>query len=145
MAQQADGEYPTIIGPDAIFKGELSFEKGVRILGKFEGKIATKGELHVAEGARVSADIEAGIIQVEGQVKGNLTASGKVQLKSSAKLEGDLRTARLEVVDGAVFVGNCVVGQQAVPKEPQPAGARSQPVPSKKAPEPQPQPQPVTK
>ena len=43
MAQQVDGEFPTIIGPDAIFKGELSFEKGVQILGKFEGKIATKG------------------------------------------------------------------------------------------------------
>ena len=40
-------EFPTVIGPDASFKGELSFEKGLRLMGKFEGKINTPGRLHV--------------------------------------------------------------------------------------------------
>jgi cytoskeletal protein CcmA (bactofilin family) len=115
---QPDGEFPTVVGPDAVFKGELTFEKGVRILGRFEGQISTKGQLHVAEGAKLLADVSAGNIQVDGEVKGNLTATGKVQLKSSGKLEGDLRTARLEVMDGAVFIGHCVVGQQAGKGEP---------------------------
>ncbi|MFQ6048484.1 MAG: polymer-forming cytoskeletal protein [Phycisphaerae bacterium] len=115
---QPDDKFPTIIGADARFKGELTFEKGVRLLGQFEGQISTKGQLHVAEGARLLADVSAGDIQVEGEVKGNLTATGKVQLKSSARLEGDLRTARLEVMEGAMFVGNCLVGQQAMAKGP---------------------------
>ena len=110
MALEGNGEYPTIIGPDAKFKGELDFEKGVRVIGQFEGTIKSKGQLHVAEGARVKADVSAGNIDVEGEIQGNVTAAGKVILKTSAKLEGDLRTARLEVADGATFIGNCVVG-----------------------------------
>lgn len=110
MAAEGNGEYPTVIGPDAKFKGDLSFEKGVRVIGQFEGTIKSKGHLHVAEGAKVKADVDAGDIDVDGEVKGNVTANGKVKLKASARLEGDLHTARLEVADGATFIGNCVVG-----------------------------------
>ncbi len=118
MAAEGNGEYPTIIGPDAKFKGELSFEKGVRVIGQFEGTIKSKGHLHVAEGARLKADVDAGDIDVDGEIKGNVTANGKVNLKSSARLEGDLHTARLEVADGATFIGNCVVGSTEGSKAP---------------------------
>ena len=106
----ANGEYPTILGPDAVFKGELQFEKGVKVLGSFEGKINTKGRLLVAQGAKLHADIEAGDVEIEGDIQGNVTTTNKVQLKSSAKLHGDLRTSRLEVNEGAVFIGQCHVG-----------------------------------
>jgi cytoskeletal protein CcmA (bactofilin family) len=105
-----NGEYPTILGPDAVFKGELQFEKGVKVLGSFEGSINTKGRLLVAQGARMRANIEAGDVEVEGDIQGNVTTTNKVQLKASAKLQGDLRTARLEVNEGAVFIGQCHVG-----------------------------------
>ena len=48
-------EYPTIIGPDASFKGELTFEKGLRLQGKFDGQINTQGRLLVAKEARMHA------------------------------------------------------------------------------------------
>ena len=109
MADQ-NSEFPTTIGEDAIFKGELKFEKGVNLLGRFEGQIHSKGKLMVAQGATLTGEVDAGDIQVNGAIKGNLHASGKVQLSATAKLEGDLATSRLEVADGAVFVGRCVVG-----------------------------------
>jgi len=138
MPAEGNGEYPTIIGPDAKFKGDLDFEKGVRVFGQFEGTIKSKGQLHIAEGARVKADVTAGNIDVDGEVKGNLSASGKVLLKASAKLEGDLRTARLEVADGASFIGNCSVGPQDGARPPAPKPPASQD-PSKPAAPPQPQ------
>ena len=122
---EANGEYETVIGPDARFKGELEFDKGVRIQGHFEGRITTKGNLHVTDTGRLKADIEAGNVKIEGQVKGNLHATGKVLLQSSAKLEGDLQTARLEVAEGAVFVGHCIVGPQAVDGKPATANSNS--------------------
>jgi len=124
---EADGEFPTVIGADAVFKGTLKFDKGVRLLGRFEeGHISTKGRVHVAEGAVLLADVEAGDIQVEGEVKANLTATGKVFLKASAKLEGDVRASRLQVEEGASFVGNCIVGPQAEGKgASRPAGAEA--------------------
>lgn len=104
-------QYPTILGTDARFKGELSFDKGVRVEGTFEGQINSKGSLHVAEGAKIMADIEAANVTIEGECKGNLTVSEKLHLMATARLEGDLKTNRLEIADGAIFLGKVVVGQ----------------------------------
>ena len=106
-------EFPTILGPDAAFKGELSFEKGLRLQGKFEGKITTAGRLHIAKEAKMAADVEAGAIIVEGDVKGNLSAADRIELKASARYEGDLRSSKLVVDEGAVFNGNVSVGPEA--------------------------------
>ncbi|MHC4063022.1 MAG: bactofilin family protein [Planctomycetota bacterium] len=105
-----NGDHSTVIGPDAHFKGELAFEKGASLLGSFEGQVVTKGDFVVAEGAKLQGEVQAGSIRLDGEVHGNLQASDKIHLSASAKLQGDLHTKRLEVVDGAVFVGRCVVG-----------------------------------
>lgn len=106
----ATNEFPTTLGADAVFKGQLQFEKGVKILGKFEGEISSDGQLLIADGATLTGDVKAGSVRVEGQIKGNLHAKSKVQLSASARLEGDVQTQRLEVAEGAVLVGRCVVG-----------------------------------
>ena len=107
---ETSSEFPTTIGADAVFKGELQFEKGVRLLGKFEGEINSEGEMVIAEGAALVGDVKAGTIRIEGKVKGNLQAKAKVELSSNARLEGDLQASRLEVAEGAVLIGRCVVG-----------------------------------
>jgi cytoskeletal protein CcmA (bactofilin family) len=143
MAEQGPQEFPTILGPDATFKGELSFDKGMRLHGRLEGKINTPGRLHVAKEAKMQADVDAGSIVVEGDVKGNLNASDRIELKQSARYEGDLRTTKLVVDEGAVFSGHVSVGPEAVKNRPsssaninapqpprpiQPANPQSQPV-----------------
>ena len=54
-----ENDFPTIIGADAKFKGDLSFDKSVKVLGSFEGRIDTKGDLVVASGGMLQADVEA--------------------------------------------------------------------------------------
>ena len=112
----SNSEFPTIIGADAAFKGELRFEKGVQLRGKFEGEITSGGQLVIAEGAALNGDVKAGNIRVDGQVKGNLNADTKIQLTASARLEGDLQAARLEVAEGAVMVGRCSIGTNSEAK-----------------------------
>lgn len=139
-----NGEFPTIVGADAKFKGEISFEKGLRILGQFEGQIKSKGALHVADGARVAAQIEAASVRVDGEVEGNVVATEKLHLTSTCRIDGDLRAARLEMNDGAQFVGHVAVGaiaetarrEQAVPQ----GGVR--PIEGGSAPVPKPRPMP---
>jgi len=104
------GDFTTVIGQDAVFKGELSFEKGVRVDGKIEGKVATKGHLAVSQGGKLQADVNAGGIIVEGDVHGNLTASDRVELRKTARLQGDIKASKLLVAEGATFVGHCSVG-----------------------------------
>lgn len=148
-----NGDFPTIIGADARFKGELSFDRGVRIDGAFDGHIKSKGSLHVAEGAKVAANIEASNVRVEGDCRGNFVVSEKLHLMATAKVEGDLRTTRLEIADGAIFSGNVVVGQTAmeapvrrtaseVSINPSPDVARMPTHPSAAAPAPAPRPVP---
>jgi len=106
----SNSDFSTILGADALFKGELKFEKGVRLLGKFEGQINSAGQLVIADGAMLTGDVKANHIRVDGEVKGNLDATQKMELTASAKVEGDLQTARLEVAEGAVLIGRCMVG-----------------------------------
>lgn len=113
-ANPGPGDFPTVLGPDANFKGELSFDKGMRLMGKFEGKVSTPGRIHVAKEAKMSADVEAGGIVVEGEVHGNLSAADRIELKQSARYEGDLRATKLVVDEGAVFSGHVSVGPDAV-------------------------------
>jgi cytoskeletal protein CcmA (bactofilin family) len=115
-------DFPTILGPDATFKGELSYEKGMRLHGKLEGKVNTPGRLHIAKEAKMQADVEAGAITVEGDVAGNLNAGDRVELKQSARYEGDLRASRLVVDEGAILVGHVTVGPDAVKNRPQQSG-----------------------
>jgi cytoskeletal protein CcmA (bactofilin family) len=104
----------TIIGADTHINGEMTFDGTARILGKFEGKIAAKGELFVADGASCKAAVEAGKVTVDGVVEGNVTARERVELTAKARMRGDLVAARLLVAEGASFVGHCTVGPEAV-------------------------------
>ena len=104
---------PTILGPDANFKGELSFEKGMRLHGRFEGKITTPGRVIIAKEAKMQADVDAGSILVEGDVRGNLSVTDRVEMKNSARYEGDLRASKLVMEEGAVFSGHVTVGPEA--------------------------------
>lgn len=117
------GEFPTTLGADAVFTGKLEFEKGVRLLGKFDGEIISEGQLLVAEGASLTGDVKAGAVHVEGHVKGNLAAKTKIQLAASARLEGDVQAAKLEVAEGAVLVGRCNIGTNGQAK-PQPTATK---------------------
>jgi cytoskeletal protein CcmA (bactofilin family) len=133
MAEAGPQDYPTILGADSSFKGELSFEKGVRLHGKLEGKITSTGRLHVAKEARLHADVEAGSITIEGEVHGNLTATDKIELKSSTRFEGDLTASKLVVDEGAAFKGHVTVGPEAVKNRPpggmpRPMGATPPPI-----------------
>jgi cytoskeletal protein CcmA (bactofilin family) len=124
MAEAGNQEFPTVLGPDATFKGELTFEKGMRVMGRFEGKVTSPGRIHIAREAKMQADIEAGAIIVEGDVHGNLSASDRIELKQSAHYEGDLKASKLVVDEGAVFSGHVSVGPEAVKgRTPLPAGA----------------------
>lgn len=106
-------EYPTVLGADAQFKGELTFQGSVRIDGQFEGAITTPGTVFVSQGGRVKAEVRAGSLKVDGTVEGNVTCESRVELTATCRMQGDVVAAKLQVHEGATFVGRCDVGPQA--------------------------------
>lgn len=94
---------------DASMQGTLSFKDPVnlRINGKFEGSLDTRGNLIVSSSAQVYADISGDNIVIGGRVKGRITAKERLTLLPTAIVEGDIYPAKLNVTEGAVFEGRC--------------------------------------
>ncbi|MFV1959745.1 MAG: polymer-forming cytoskeletal protein [Planctomycetota bacterium] len=112
VSNKAD-DFATVIGPDARFKGELTFQGGVRIDGHFEGSIETDGKVFVSKGGELEAEVKASSLALEGRLVGNLTAKDRVELRATGQMHGDVCAAKLLVVEGATFVGHCEVGPNA--------------------------------
>lgn len=98
-----------ILDVDASMQGSLTFRDPVnlRINGKFEGSLDTKGNLTIGENAQVHANIVGEDIVVSGNVFGNVVASSSLSLTQSAHLVGDIRTPKLSVDEGAILQGKC--------------------------------------
>ena len=103
-------EYTTIIGKDANFKGEFSFESGAKLLGRFEGSITSKGKLHVADGSNCKATVSAKEIAVEGHIEGNVEAGDRVEIMANGVITGDVVAARMNMAEGASLNGYCRIG-----------------------------------
>jgi len=90
-------------------KGTLRFKDTLCIRGKFTGTIITDdGDLLVDKGAEVTADsILVTNLGVCGTVNAPVTARDKVNLYSTAVVNGDLVAGRLRIADGALFKGKC--------------------------------------
>ena len=98
----------TVLGSNAVFKGELTFKDTLCIDGKFEGKLTTSDKLIVAEEGAVLAEIEAGIVICKGKIRGNIIASQKVEIHSTGKILGDVHTSALMIEFGAVVLGRVI-------------------------------------
>ena len=97
----------TFLGKDASFKGELSFKGTLCIDGKFEGQINTSGTLIVSKTGEIYADIEAETVICEGQVKGRIVASKRVELRPNSNIIGDIQSPSLNIEVGAKLDGKC--------------------------------------
>ncbi|MEM6855917.1 MAG: polymer-forming cytoskeletal protein [Planctomycetota bacterium] len=111
MAEQ--DSQTTIIGADSYFKGEMSFERTAKIIGRFDGKISGKGELQVAQSATCKADIDSAIANIDGTIEGNITAKDAVKLTANGKVKGDITATKMTMAEGASFYGMCAVGADA--------------------------------
>jgi len=104
----------SVIGPTLVFKGELSADEDLVIEGTIEGTIAHhKKNLTIGSKGRVSADIHASSVLVEGQLDGDIHSDGLVSLAKGAAVNGDIYCARLVLQDGACFNGKIAMENQS--------------------------------
>jgi cytoskeletal protein CcmA (bactofilin family) len=93
-------------GSSLVLKGELSAAEDLVLEGKVEGKISLPDHvLTIGLGAEVSAEILARVVVLHGKIGGNVTASERMEIKSSGRMQGDLVTPRVMMADGATFNG----------------------------------------
>ncbi len=94
------------------FEGKLCFQGTIRINGTFKGQIFTPDTLVIGEHAKVQAEVEAGVVVINGEFQGNLKAKHRVEIHLPAIFKGDIMTPSLSVDEGVIFEGSSRMVQQ---------------------------------
>lgn len=102
----------TVIGPQTVLEGDISFSGGLHVDGKVKGNInaesGSKAVLTVSEQGRIEGDVRVPNLVLNGAVQGNVYASEHVELASHAKVAGNLYYSLIEMAMGAEVNGNLV-------------------------------------
>jgi len=99
----------TVIAEDVEITGNIKCESNIQLNGKLNGDLQCGGQAMIGNTASVKGNMSIETVSIMGQVNGNITAKDKIELKSTARLHGDIRAKRLTVEDGVTFVGKVEV------------------------------------
>ena len=126
--QAVTGEQATI-SKGLFIKGDISGSESLYIDGKVEGSVNLPGNrVTVGRNGQVAANIVAREIVVLGKVRGNMSASDRVDIRAECSLNGDVAAARISIEDGAFFKGGIDIRKPDAKPAAQPATPAPEPV-----------------
>jgi len=98
------------IADGLIINGNLTGEGDMRLAGCIEGEILLKnGRLIVEPTGYIEGNVKVKEISIAGEVRGQIEASSKVAVASTGKIKCDVKTARIDIAEGAFLCGNFIV------------------------------------
>lgn len=109
------GTKQTVLDRQSTFNGSYRSESDFLIEGTFEGEIDCKGTVTVAEGANLSATIQARNVVVAGAANGEVTCQERFTILSTGEMRGKAQAATLLVEEGAFFEGEFKMGGNSAP------------------------------
>lgn len=98
-------EAASVVDRGSSFEGTFRSQKDLRVEGELKGTIACDGTLFVAEGAMVSATIDAEHVTVAGDVHGEVRCRGRLQILPSGRVRARVATSSLVIQEGAIYEG----------------------------------------
>jgi len=104
-SQARPGTFESVLGKGIELKGNLKSKGSIRVDGSAEGSIISEADIMIGENAVINASLQGQNITIAGQVEGNVTCSGRLELLPAARLKGDIAAAALVISEGAVFTG----------------------------------------
>lgn len=107
----------TLLAKGVELRGEIKVEGTVRIDGRLEGDVHTKGQVIVGEDGVVKGTIYASSIISSGRIKATVTATERIQLLKTAVLIGEMHCPVISMEEGAKFQGVSDMGVTAWPDE----------------------------
>ncbi len=122
MSSRPDYDAPTpsrtaTIGKGVTISGQINSKEDLIIDGEIDGTIeAHEHKVTIGPNGKVKAGIKAKDIVVLGAVQGNIEATDKTEIKKDARLVGDIKTARIQIEDGAMFKGSIDIIRTEAPR-----------------------------
>lgn len=95
----------SVIDRHSAFDGTFRSDRDLRIDGEVKGTIECQGTLFVAEGAVVSARVDAEHVTVAGDLNGEILCRGRLQMLPSGRVRGKIATETLVIAEGAYYEG----------------------------------------
>jgi cytoskeletal protein CcmA (bactofilin family) len=121
--KQAEGS--TVIGKSVVIRGEISGSEDLFLDGEIEGTITlTESRLTVGPNARVRADINVQDVVVFGRLEGKINATGRLELRQSSTVVGDIVAGRLSIEESASLRGRVELTDHGAGKTAAPAAAQ---------------------
>lgn len=103
----------SIIASGMQIQGDLIIEGDIRIEGVVKGDVYCKSRLVVGPKGRIIGKIDSNFATVSGIIEGKIIVRDTLQLTETANIQGDIITDKMTVQAGAVFSGNCKMGEEA--------------------------------
>ncbi len=100
-------KFAGLIDSDSEFRGDLVFKGSFRIEGYFKGTITSDALLIIGERAKVEADVKVGQIVINGEIRGTIEATDKVEIHNLGRVFGSIQAPRLIVEEGAYLEASC--------------------------------------
>jgi len=105
--KEAAEEILSILGAGVELSGELKFTNGLRVDGIVRGKLVSEGTLLIGPKGKVEAEVQVRRVSINGEFRGMIRASERVEIRREGHVYGDLFTPCLIIEAGATFEGRC--------------------------------------
>ncbi len=107
----------TLISEGCKISGEITGDGNFMVNGEVVGDCDVSGMITLARGGVWQGSIRAANVIVAGQIEGDITANGKVEITDTARISGTVTAEAIAVAEGAVVEGVMKTTVQAAPLE----------------------------
>lgn len=109
---EPENKLPNIIGQGTKIVGDVETNGDIRIDGNIEGNVKSKGKVVIGSNGLIKGEVFCSNAELAGSLNGKINVSELLSLKASSKVDGDIKTGKLNIEPGAIFTGTCNMGNQ---------------------------------
>lgn len=103
------------IGASIVIKGDLVSSEDTTLAGRVEGNVECRDHaLVIAAGARVTGNVHARSVSLNGEVTGNVTAEQSIDIGQSGSVTGDIVSPRMSIAEGGSLNGRVTISRSAL-------------------------------
>ena len=110
MAMTQPKPSESVLAAGLTIEGKIEGNGNIRVAGRFKGNVNVKCELTIEPGATIDGEVNAEVVLVGGEVRGQIVSTSRVEFKESGTLIGDLKAGSLTVAAGSKMRGKVEFG-----------------------------------
>jgi len=110
--KETQDEIISILSEGVEIVGELTFDHGLRVDGLIKGKVRSEASLVIGAKGRIEAEANVRKISINGEFRGIVHASDRIEIHKEGKVYGDVYTPCLIIEAGGLFEGKCNMSEK---------------------------------